>query len=111
MYYLRKNSKPLIRPYVLAGHCFEYLKFTDNIFPNNYAERWSASIQGGFGTHINVTERVDFSFATQYMMHLGTKIIASNTNNITTFTKKTGTGIHDHILINFSINYKIVDLW
>lgn len=111
MYYLRKKPKPFIRPYVLAGHCFEYLKFTDNLFPNNYAERWSASIQGGFGTHLNVNERIDFSIATQYMMHLGTKIIASNINNITTFTKKTGAGIHDHILINFSINYKISDLW
>lgn len=111
MYYLTKKPNPFIQPYVLAGHCFEYLKFTENNNPSNYAERWSGSVQGGFGTHFNITQRCDISLVTQYMLHLGTKIIASNNNNITTFTKKSGSGIHDHILLHLSINYKIADLW
>ncbi|HNW71177.1 MAG TPA: hypothetical protein PKI01_12285 [Bacteroidales bacterium] len=111
MYYLTKNPEPLIQPYLLAGHCFEYLKFTDNKSPANHAERWSASIQAGIGTHFNITKRFDISIATQYMLHLGTKIKASNVEGVTSFTKTKGAGIHDHILLNLSINYKIADLW
>lgn len=111
MYYLTKNPEPLIQPYLLAGHCFEYLKFTDNTSPANHAERWSASIQVGIGTHFNITKRFDISLATQYMLHLGTKITASNNEGVTSFTKTKGAGIHDHILLNLSINYKIADLW
>jgi hypothetical protein len=111
MYYMLKNPNPKVQPYVLAGHCFEYLKFTDNLIPSNFAERWSASVQGGVGTHINLTSRFDVSFTAQYMVHFGTKIIASNVDGITTFNKVKGSGIHDHILLHMSINYKISDLW
>lgn len=111
MYYLAKNPEAIVRPYILAGHCFEYLKFTDNRDRSNYAERWSASIQGGAGTHFNITKRFDISLAAQYMLHLGTKITASNSEGVTSFTKAKGAGIHDHILLHVSINYKIADLW
>lgn len=111
IYYLSKKQDRFIQPYILAGHCFESLKFTDNINRNNFANRWSASIQGGAGLQFNISERFDISFVTQYMMHLGTKITASNTEGITTFTKGSGSGIHDHILIHISLNYKIADLW
>lgn len=111
LFKIRKNPNHIFQPYILAGHCFEYLKFTDNLLPKNYAERWSASVQGGIGSHFSISERVDISLETQYMLHLGTKIFSFNENNVTTFTKKRGAGIHDHILINISINYKIADLW
>ncbi len=111
MYYLTKNPEPKVQPYILAGHCFEYLKFTDNDNPANFAERWSASVQGGVGTHFNITKRFDISATAQYMVHFGTKIIANNAENVTTFTKEKGSGIHDHILLHVSLNYKIADLW
>ncbi|MDD3876397.1 MAG: hypothetical protein PHT69_07230 [Bacteroidales bacterium] len=111
IYYLSSRKKPIIMPYVLAGHCFEYLKFTENINSSNYAERWSASVQGGLGTHFNLTDHFDFSLGIQYMLHLGTKIVPSNNNGITSFTNTKGAGIHDHVLLHLSINYKIADLW
>ncbi len=111
IYYLSKKPNPFLQPYILAGHCFEYLKFTDNDNPSIYAERFSASIQGGAGIQLNITERLDLSLVAQYMMHIGTKITASNAENITTFTKSSGLGIQDHILIHLSLNFKITDLW
>ncbi|HNX06443.1 MAG TPA: outer membrane beta-barrel protein [Bacteroidales bacterium] len=111
MYYLTKQPQTLVRPYILAGHCFEYLKFTDNTDDSNIAERWSASVQGGMGAQFTITQRLDLSLAAQYMLHLGTKIKADNAEGVTTFSKSEGLGIHDHILLHLSINYKIADLW
>jgi hypothetical protein len=111
IYYLSKKQDRFIQPYILAGHCFESLKFTDNSNGNNFANRWSASIQGGAGLQFNITERFDLSLVTQYMIHLGTKITAANSEDITTFTKTSGFGIQDHVLIHISLNYKIADLW
>ena len=111
IYYLSKNQNNFIQPYLLAGHCFEYLKFTDNQNPDNFANRWSASIQGGGGLQFNITQRFDISLVAQYMLHLGTKITASNSEGITTFTKTSGLGIQDHVLLHISLNYKIADLW
>lgn len=111
LYYLTNKPEAVIQPYLLAGHCFEHLKYTDNFNSKNFAERWSASLQGGVGTHFNITRRFDISLVAHYMIHLGTKIFTSNVEKTTTFTKKKGAGIHDHILLNISLNYKIADLW
>lgn len=111
IYYLSKKSDPSVQPYILAGHCFEYLKFTDNIDAKNYAERWSASVQGGAGVQFNITPRLNLSLVGQYMMHIGTKITAARVDNLTVFTKTSGYGIQDHILLHISINYKIMNLW
>jgi hypothetical protein len=111
MYYLTKNPLPKVQPYLLAGHCFEYLRFTDNASSANFAERWSASVQAGVGTHFKITKRFDISATAQYMVHFGTKIFASHDNDVTTFAVKKGAGIHDHILLHISLNYKIADLW
>ncbi len=112
MFYPLKNPSAKIQPFILAGHCFEYLKFTQNYYTANYAERWSSSVQGGLGTHFNLTPRLDLSLTAQYMAHFGTKIlIKENDYGTITFKKVSGSGIHDHILLNLSVNYKIADLW
>jgi hypothetical protein len=112
LFYPLKNPKSMIQPFILAGHCFEYLKFTENYNTDNYAERWSSSVQGGLGTHVNHTPRLDLSLTAQYMVHFGTKILVSeNDYGAIAFRKVSGSGIHDHILLNLSVNYKIVDLW
>ncbi len=111
LYYLSKSNNPTVQPYILAGHCFEYLKFTDNVNAKNYAERYSASVQGGAGVQFNITEKFDVSIVGQYMMHLGTKITAAHVNNETIFSKSKGYGIQDHVLLHISLNYKIGHLW
>lgn len=112
MYYLLNKPYSFFEPYVLAGHCFEYLKFSDNRDEHNFAERWSSSIQGGVGTQINLSSSVNVSLSAQYMLHFGTKIAyIKEGNNSIQFLKSKNSGIHDHILIALSINYKIADLW
>jgi len=111
MYYLLRNPAPVFQPYILAGHCFEYLKFTDNKDWNNHSVRYSASIQAGAGVSFNITKRFDISVVAQYMLHIGTKLTAAKVNDIAVFTKSSGVGTQDHILLHISLNYKIADLW
>jgi hypothetical protein len=111
LYYLRDNLQAFVQPYVVSGHCFENLKFIDNVNPQNKANRWSASVQSGIGVHLNLTDRFDLSCEAQYMLHFGTKITATAPEGTAIFTKHKGFGIQDHILIHMSINYKIADLW
>ena len=76
LFYPMKNPQkmPLFRPYILAGHCFDYTNIRDNKNADHYAERWSSAVQCGIGTHINLTERFDLSLTSQYMIHLGNEI-------------------------------------
>jgi len=111
IYYLTKNPSPRFQPYVLAGHCFENLKFTDNHDPSHRANRWSASVQAGAGVHYNITPRFDLSLVAQYMLHMGTKLTAEAPEGEAVFTKHSGFGFQDHVLLHLSINYKIADLW
>ena len=115
MYYLVPSStekKSLFQPYVLAGHCFDYANLRDNQDNSNFAERWSSAVQAGFGTHINLSKRLDFTAQGQYMIHLGTDIEATkNSFGFAEFHKNTGVNLQGHILITLGLNYKIADLW
>ena len=103
MYYpgTQINFTKVIQPYILAGHCFDYTRVMDDKNSSNFQERWSMAMQAGAGTHFNLTQRFDFSLSAQYMLHLGTKITASNSEGVTSFTKSKGAGIQDHILLQF----------
>ena len=114
MYYLIPSSPektPKFQPYVLAGHCFDYTNLKDNSNQNNYAERWSAAVQAGFGSHYNVSKRFDFYLQAQYMIHLGTDIDADQVNNQVVFKREQGVNLVGHILVSFGVNCKIADLW
>ena len=111
LYYLTRKPDAVVQPYILAGHCFEYLKFTDNKDWNNNSVRYSASIQGGAGVSFNITKRFDISVVAQYMIHIGTKLTAAKVNDAAVFTKSSGIGTQDHVLLHISLNYKIADLW
>ncbi len=111
MYLLTKKPDARIQPFVLAGHCFEYLKYTGNDRPKNSDSRYSASVQAGLGTHINLSSKFFVSLETQYMLHFGTKIQYSSPEGVAVFEKQKGLGIADHLLFHLSLNYKIADLW
>ncbi len=113
MYYPLLKEKQLFKPYVLAGHCFDYSKLTENANRSNFDERWSSAVQMGLGTHINLTQRLDFSILAQYMIHLGNHIHPEVVNNQLVFTDEHshGASLEGHLLVTFGINYKIVDLW
>ena len=106
------TTKPVkIRPYVLAGHCFDYTRIIDNFDANHFLERWSSAVQGGIGSHFNLSERFDISMTAQYMIHLGNDIHAQQENGLTVFREEKGASLEGHLLVNVSLTYKIADLW
>jgi opacity protein-like surface antigen len=114
MYYLvpsNAEKTPAFQPYVLAGHCFDYANIKDNSHTDNFAERWSSAVQGGLGTHINLSSRFDLNLQGQYMIHLGNDIDAEQENGAVVFHKNAGVNLQGHILITLGVNYKVADLW
>ena len=114
MYYLIPSSAEnttKIQPYVLAGHCFDYANIKDNK-TDNFAERWSSAVQGGLGTHFNLSQRFDVNLQGQYMIHLGNDIdTRKEPDGTAVFTKNAGVNLQGHILITLGVNYKVGDLW
>ena len=111
IFYPTKRSDVRIRPYVLAGHCFDYTRIVDNSNRDNFVERWSSAVQGGAGMHINLTPRMDLSIVSQYMIHMGTHVDAHEHHGEVEFHSEKGASLEGHLLFHFGINYKIADLW
>lgn len=119
MFYLKKERTMRFNPYILAGHCFDYTKIT--AFSSPYSnleeesgERWSSAVQMGAGTHCRLTPRFDVSLSAQYMLHLGNDIHAHvETDSYPTLEieEHEGAGLEGHLLVTFSVNYKIGNLW
>ncbi|MEO6883681.1 MAG: hypothetical protein ABI199_06630 [Bacteroidia bacterium] len=114
VFYLDKNPLMVgkVTPYILAGQCFDYTKVYSD-YTNTSMNRWSAAAaQGGFGITYCITSRFDFSVLSQYMMHIGTNIITQvETNNLEqnylSVTKESGASLDGHLLITFSVNYRL----
>jgi hypothetical protein len=112
MAYFTNKLTPLIKPYVLAGQCFDYTRIEENINPNNFGTKFSAAVQGGVGCHINLSERIDISIASQYMIHLGEDLHSHRHEDGTIeFEKEKGTDLEGHLLFHIGLNYKIIDIW
>ena len=113
--YLKKENDDLkattLKPFILAGHCFDYTRFAENQNPNNFRERWSSAVQAGIGTHINLTKRLDLTAMAQYMVHLGNHIHADIIDNKLQISDDHGTSLEGHVLVTFGLNYKIGQLW
>lgn len=116
------NTKAKLVPYVLAGHCFDYTKVrtTYNIYTSNPPQtvsRLSSATQVGLGTHINLSEIVDISLSSQYMMHLGSDVHAEthehNGVKEIHIAKEghNGFSLEGHLLFTLSVNFKIAQLW
>ena len=115
-YPLKNQSYPRrIQPYISAGHCFDYNKKIEVRNPDNFQERWGSAVQGGIGTHINITERFDISISSLYMIHLTPEIQAHEhtEGGITEieFDNLAHSGLEGHLLTTISISYKIGQLW
>jgi hypothetical protein len=107
--YLIENQ--LFKPYILAGHCFDYSYMTDNSDKNNSAKRWSSAVQAGLGTHINLSKRMDLSITSQYMIHLGNHIDPVISSSSIVFHNEGGISLEGHLLLTVGLNYKLIDLW
>ncbi|MEN9303546.1 MAG: hypothetical protein RL264_1975 [Bacteroidota bacterium] len=111
VYYPWLQENQLIKPFFLAGHCFDYSKMTENANRLNFDERWSSAVQAGIGTHFRLTDRLDFTLLGQYMIHLGNHIHPSIVGNSLTFSEEHGASLEGHLLITFGVNFKLFDLW
>lgn len=116
--YFRQTEvfKPKFRPYILAGHCFDYSKIEAKVSPLDgpmSAERWSSAVQAGLGTHLELSPRFDISLTGQYMIHLGNHIETDYdfTTGALSFHEQKGASLAGHVLVTLSLNYKIAKLW
>lgn len=107
-----------ITPYFLAGHCFDYTKvigFETSLSESQRVVRWSSAVQAGIGTSWNFSERVNFSFSGQYMLHLGSDVHAEveklNGLDQLHVIKEHQTGLEGHLLLTLSMNILIFDAW
>jgi hypothetical protein len=111
LFYPYLKEKQTIKPYILAGHCFDYSYMAENLNKSNFSERWSSAIQAGIGSHFQLSPRMDLSLTTQYMIHLGNHIHPNATTNSINFIEEKGASLEGHLLITVGLNYKIADLW
>ena len=113
--YFRQDGefKPKFRPYILAGHCFDYSRIESKADATVYGERWSSAVQAGLGTHLELSPRFDISLTGQYMIHLGSHIETDYnfTTGVISFNEHKGASLAGHVLVTLSLNYKIAKLW
>lgn len=100
-----------VKPFILAGHCFDNSQQFSNADPNIHAERWSSAVQAGIGTHLLVGTRSDVSLVAQYMIHLGTDIHAHAEGGVESFEKEQGVSLEGHLLVHISYNYTLFHAW
>lgn len=110
-------------PYVIAGHCFDYAKVTPLSTPYldrsaDEVKRWSSAVQMGLGSHFYLTDRFNLTVSGQYMLHLG-KHLEYELVDQPDGTKYLNTHHDDHassrfeghLLLTFSLSYRIGDFW
>ena len=114
-YYQQSKEKyrPKFRPYILAGHCFDYSRIQAKAVATQFDERWSSAVQAGLGTHLELSPRFDISLTGQYMIHLGNHIESDYdfTTGVLSFNEDKGASLAGHLLVTLSLNYKIAKLW
>ncbi len=119
----RISEKKRFTPYVLGGFCGDYTKVESNYrfdehtdsYGRQSKERWSFATQLGLGTHYNITERLDVSLSTQYVLHFGKDIhseIESNHHgeDYLHIHEDDEGGLEGHLFITLSVNFVVFDL-
>lgn len=110
--YFTDKPNPPIKPYILAGHCFDWTELSEIGNPSNSALKRSSAVQAGAGFHWNLSERLDLSVVSQYMIHLGGDFHANRRDDgVVEFEQEKGASLEGHLLFHVGINYKIADLW
>lgn len=108
-----KSKHQIFKPYIVAGHCFDWSELHIKDYRNLKGKKFSSAIQAGTGAHFNISKKMDVTLLAQYMIHLGKDVaIAYDTNthvhNIDEYKHTAATG---HLLITVGLNYKIAKLW
>lgn len=113
MLYPKNNNQfdRLLQPYLIAGHCFDYSKVSEQNNKTNAVDRLSMATQAGLGTHINITPKLDCSLSGQYMLHFGKDIHTSVEGDKVLIEKHDFSHADGHLLFTISFNYKFFKLW
>ena len=111
MYYFTDKMSPRFKPFIVAGHCFDGSELVDNSNVYNKMSKKSSAVQMGGGFHFNLSDRMDLTFNTQYMIHLGADVHAHVHEGEVEFEKHQGSALEGHLLFHIGVNYKIADLW
>lgn len=113
MLYTRNNYAfdHLFQPYLIAGHCFDLSKVSEQNNKTNSAKRLSMATQAGLGTHINITPKLDCSLSGQYMLHFGKDIETEIDGGQVIIAKTDHSHADGHLLLTVSFNYKFFRLW
>ncbi len=113
MYYpfTNRTYPKVLQPYIVAGHCFDYNIKTVIANTTVHNSRWGSAVQAGLGTHINITERFDFSLTSQYMIHLTPELVTVENGNTIDIIKRRTNSIEGHLLTTLSMNIKLIKLW
>lgn len=119
LFYPKKFNRFI--PYAIAGHCFDYAKVIPTSTPfidrsDDIITRWSSAVQMGVGSHYYLTERFNLTLSAQYMLHLGEHLDYAITplNNgyyLETNHHSDDARLEGHVLMTFSLNYKLGKLW
>ncbi|MDA7803140.1 hypothetical protein N8987_01015 [Crocinitomix sp.] len=120
LFYPKKLNR--FTPYLIAGHCFDYAEviplstqYVDR--STESSSRWSSAVQAGLGTHFFLTDRFNMSVAAQYMLHfgqhLGYELLETGSGHYLEMKSLPigGGESEGHLLLTFSLNYRIADLW
>jgi Outer membrane protein beta-barrel domain len=105
--FLAKTDIPRFEPYIVAGHCFDYNRKTVLTNPEISRGRWGSAVQTGLGLHCNITDKVDLSLSSQYMIHLTKEFALENHGGTYEFHDHSHNALQGHLLTTLSINYKI----
>lgn len=113
MLYSKNNNQfdRLLQPYLIAGHCFDYGKVSEQNNKSNYVDKLSMATQAGLGTHINITPKLDCSISGQYMLHFGKEIHTEVEGGKVLIEKYDFSHADGHLLFTISFNYKFFKLW
>lgn len=113
LFYMGDNywDDRLFQPYFIVGHCFDKSRVAETGNSPNGASRLSMATQTGFGTHVNISPRLDCSVSGQYMLHFGKDIEVDTGNEKVIIQKAAHSHADGHLLLTVSFNYKLFQLW
>lgn len=120
IFYLNSQN-PKWQAFLIAGHCFDYTRINTFGVPelniiSNQKERWSSAVQAGIGVQWNVSEMVNLTVQSQYMLHLGNDLHVDehkilDVRYLEIESTKHHASLEGHLLITFGMNVNIADLW
>jgi hypothetical protein len=100
-----------VRPFISIGHCFDYERAIQLANDSLVARRWTFAPTAGLGNHFPIRDRIDFTLAVQYMLHVGKGFEAHAEDGLLVIENHDGFTWDGHLLFTLSINYKLKKLW